>query len=74
LDWLPDGLTDLDCSYNKISNLDNLPSTLTNLNCVHNDINILANLPRNLLSINFYGELPNKPNGLKFINGKYIDN
>ena len=43
----------LNCSYNKIINLNNLPNSLTKLNCSCNQIINLDNLPNSLIEINY---------------------
>ena len=45
-------LTELNCSYNQITNLDNLPNSLTELNCWGNKITNLDNLPKSLIMLN----------------------
>ena len=42
----------LDCSHNKIENLDNLPPNLEVLKCDNNKLTRLDNLPANLIYLN----------------------
>jgi Leucine-rich repeat (LRR) protein len=51
---LPNNLTRLDCSFNKITKLENLPNNLTILICSYNKIAKLENLPNNLIELNCY--------------------
>lgn len=67
---MPNCLTDLDCSYNNLTDLDNLPSSIINLNCSGNSIEILANLPKFIETIEYYGTIINKPEFLKIIKNK----
>jgi Leucine-rich repeat (LRR) protein len=61
----------LDCSYNKITNLDNLPTNLQILHCSYNEITNLDNLPNSLKILN--GEKYVNPNILDSYLNKTID-
>ena len=64
-------LIKLDCSGNKITELNNLPNTLKNLFCDENNITQLDNLPELLEELNCgYNpimRLDNLPNNLKIL-------
>ncbi len=59
-------LTKLNCSYNKITSLDNLPNSLIKLDCRCNEITSLDNLPSSLIklhcNLNKISSLDNLPN------------
>jgi len=65
---LPQGLTELYCSSNKLTSLDNLPQGLTELNCSMNKLTSLDNLPQGLTKLdcsdNQLTSLYNLPQGL----------
>ena len=49
------GIKFLDCSHNKITQLDNLPPCLKELYCIDNKITQLDNLPQSLEILNCSG-------------------
>lgn len=52
MDWLNDGLKNLDCSYNGIEDLSNLSSTLETIDFTYNPVFNLDNLSPNIIILN----------------------
>ena len=68
IEYIPDGITGLDCHNNQLTKLPKLPDGLIRLNCYVNKLTELPKLPESLTRlfcyVNNLTELPKLPDGL----------